>query len=74
MTRLTRVWSGAGEATIATLATRLAAGDAGLYLTAEAMDDSTTETLRDRLAAIDRALKRLDDGYPAGLAAPSVSE
>ena len=38
------------------------AADAGLYLTAEAMDDSTAETLRDRLAAIDRALKRLDDG------------
>jgi len=36
--------------------------DAGLYLTAEAMDESTAETLRDRLAAIDRALKRLDDG------------
>ena len=26
------------------------------------MDDSTADTLRDRLAAIDRALKRLDDG------------
>jgi DnaK suppressor protein len=38
------------------------AADAGLYLTAEAMDDSTAETLRDRLAAIDRALTRLDDG------------
>ncbi len=38
------------------------AADAGVYLTAEAMDDSTAETLRDRLAAIDRALKRLDDG------------
>jgi len=36
--------------------------DAGLYLTAEAMDESTAETLRDRLAAIDRALKRLNDG------------
>ena len=36
--------------------------DAGVYLTAEAMDDSTAETLQERLAAIDRALKRLDDG------------
>ena len=36
--------------------------DAATYLTAEGMDDSTAETLRDRLAAIDRALKRLDDG------------
>ena len=36
--------------------------DAGVYLTAEAMDDSTAETLQDRLATIDRALKRLDDG------------
>ena len=31
-------------------------------LTAEGMDDSTADTLRDRLAAIDRALQRLDDG------------
>ena len=38
------------------------AADAGVDLTAEAMDESTAETLRDRLAAIDRALKRLDDG------------
>ena len=36
--------------------------DAATYLTAEGMDDSTADTLRDRLAAIDRALKRLDDG------------
>ena len=36
--------------------------DAGVYLTAEAMDDSTADTLRDRLAAIDRALQRLDNG------------
>jgi len=36
--------------------------DAGVYLTAEAFDDSTADTLRDRLATIDRALKRLDDG------------
>ena len=26
------------------------------------MDDSTADTLRDRLAAIDRALQRLDNG------------
>ena len=38
------------------------AADAATYLTAEAQDDSTADTLRDRLAAIDRALKRLDDG------------
>ncbi len=31
-------------------------------LTAEGMDDSTADTLRDRLAAIDRALQRLDNG------------
>jgi DnaK suppressor protein len=31
-------------------------------LTAEGMDDSTADTLRDRLAAIDRALLRLDNG------------
>jgi DnaK suppressor protein len=31
-------------------------------LTAEGMDDSIAETLRDRLAAIDRALLRLEDG------------
>jgi len=36
--------------------------DSATYLTAEGMDDSTADTLRDRLAAIDRALKRLDDG------------
>ena len=36
--------------------------DAAQSLTAEGMDDSTAETLRDRLAAIDRALRRLDDG------------
>jgi DnaK suppressor protein len=38
------------------------APDAAVYLTAEGMDDSTADTLRERLAAIDRALKRLDEG------------
>ena len=38
------------------------AEDAAEYLTAEGMDDSTADTLRDRLAAIDRALQRLDNG------------
>jgi DnaK suppressor protein len=38
------------------------AADAAQSLTAEGVDDSTAGTLRDRLAAIDRALKRLDDG------------
>ena len=36
--------------------------DAAQSLTAEGQDDSVAETLRDRLAALDRALKRLDDG------------
>jgi DnaK suppressor protein len=36
--------------------------DAAQSLTAEGLDDSTAETLRGRLAAIDRALRRLDDG------------
>ena len=31
-------------------------------LTAEGMDDALAVSMRDRLAAIDRALKRLDDG------------
>lgn len=31
-------------------------------LTEEGIDDAVTASLRDRLAAIDRALKRLDDG------------
>ena len=31
-------------------------------LTAEGMADSVADSLRDRLAAIDRALQRLDDG------------
>ena len=38
------------------------AGDAGQRLTAEGMDDAVAEDLRDRLAAIDRALQRLEDG------------
>ena len=38
------------------------AEDAAENLTAEAMDDSTADTLRERLAAIDRALQRLDNG------------
>jgi DnaK suppressor protein len=38
------------------------AADSATYLTAEAMDDSTADTLRERLAAIDRALQRLDNG------------
>lgn len=38
------------------------AADAATYLTAEAMDDSTADTLRERLAVIDRALQRLDNG------------
>ncbi len=36
--------------------------DPAASLTAEAMDDAVAESLRDRLAAIDRALRRLDDG------------
>jgi DnaK suppressor protein len=31
-------------------------------LTAEGMDDAIADSLRDRLAALDRALQRLDDG------------
>jgi DnaK suppressor protein len=31
-------------------------------LSAEGMDDAIAESLRDRLAALDRALQRLDDG------------
>jgi DnaK suppressor protein len=38
------------------------AADAAQPLAAEGVDDSVAETLRDRLAAIDRALKRLYDG------------
>ncbi|HUZ39412.1 MAG TPA: hypothetical protein VMV17_24070 [Streptosporangiaceae bacterium] len=36
--------------------------DAAQPLTAEGMDDAVAESMRDRLAAIDRALHRLDDG------------
>lgn len=36
--------------------------DAAQPLSAEGIDDSIAESLRDRLAAIDRALHRLDDG------------
>jgi len=38
------------------------ASDAAQPLTDEGMDDAIAESLRDRLAALDRALKRLDDG------------
>ena len=36
--------------------------DPAASLTAEGMDDAIAESLRDRLAAIDRALQRLDNG------------
>jgi DnaK suppressor protein len=36
--------------------------DAAQPLTAEGMDDALAESFRDRQAAIDRALQRLDDG------------
>lgn len=36
--------------------------DVAQPLTDEGMDDAIAESLRDRLAALDRALKRLDDG------------
>ena len=36
--------------------------DSAQPLAAEGLADSVAETLRDRLAAIDRALQRLDDG------------
>ncbi len=36
--------------------------DAATSLTAEGMDDAIAESMRDRLAAIDRALHRLDEG------------
>ena len=36
--------------------------DPATSLTAEGMDDAITESMRDRLAAIDRALRRLGDG------------
>jgi DnaK suppressor protein len=38
------------------------AADAAQPLTAEGEDDAVAESLRDRLAALDRALRRLDDG------------
>jgi DnaK suppressor protein len=38
------------------------AADAAQPLAAEGLDDSVAETLQDRLATLDRALKRLDDG------------
>jgi RNA polymerase-binding transcription factor len=37
-------------------------GDAAQPLTAEYEDDSIAETLRSRLAQVDRALRRVDDG------------
>lgn len=36
--------------------------DAAQPLTAQGMDEALAEGFRDRIAAIDRALKRLDDG------------
>ncbi|MGD0373586.1 MAG: hypothetical protein ABSB01_03220 [Streptosporangiaceae bacterium] len=36
--------------------------DSAQPLTAQGMDDAVAESLRDRLAALDRALQRLDDG------------
>jgi DnaK suppressor protein len=36
--------------------------DAAQPLTAQGMDDALAEGFRDRIVAIDRALKRLDDG------------
>jgi DnaK suppressor protein len=36
--------------------------DPAQSLTAQGMDDAVAESLRDRLAALDRALRRLDDG------------
>ena len=38
------------------------ASDSAQPLTAEGEDDAIAESLRDRLAKLDRALKRLDDG------------
>ncbi len=37
-------------------------GDAAQSLAAEGQDDAVAESLRDRLAALDRALNRLDEG------------
>jgi len=36
--------------------------DAAQPLTAQGMDDAIADSFRDRIAAIDRALRRLDDG------------
>jgi DnaK suppressor protein len=36
--------------------------DAAQSLTAEGMDDAVADSLRDRLAAVDRALRRLEEG------------
>jgi DnaK suppressor protein len=36
--------------------------DAAQPLAAEGMDEATADSLRERLAALDRALRRLDDG------------
>ena len=36
--------------------------DPAASLTAEGMDDAIAESMRDRLAVIDRALRRLDEG------------
>ena len=38
------------------------ASDAAPDLAAEGMDDAIAENMRERLGALDRALKRLDDG------------
>ncbi len=38
------------------------AADPATSLTAQGQDDAIAESMRDRLAALDRALKRLDDG------------
>ncbi len=37
-------------------------GDAAQPLAAQGMDDAVAASMRDRLAAIDRALRRLEDG------------
>ena len=37
-------------------------GDSAQELAAQGVDDAVASSLRDRLAALDRALKRLDDG------------
>lgn len=56
------------DAESAGAADRAAEGEPGDYadsaqpLTAQGMDDAVADSFRDRLAAIDRALKRLDEG------------